>query len=147
MNLDALFALPTKDWAGSLVSLALAIVSAAAAIYSGAVVPWAAELATATAAMVGQNGKPLDPSGTDGARARVHLVEVRAKDPAKGIGLVALLLTVPMTILGIIAGLQVPNVGYLYTVFPIALAAGVATVAAIVPGRTERHDADARLKA
>jgi hypothetical protein len=147
MNLDALLALPTKEWAGSLVSLSLAIVSAAAAIYSGAVVPWAAELASATRAMVDKNGKPLDPAGTDGARARARLEEVRAKDPAKGIGLVALALSVPMTFLGIIAGLQVPGVGYLYTVFPIALSAGVAIVAAVVPGRTERHKADARLKA
>jgi hypothetical protein len=146
MNPDLLFALPTKEWAGSLVSLTLAIVSAAAAIYSGAVVPWAAELATATAAMLDGNGQPLDPRSTAGSRAKTHLVEVRAKDPAKGIGLVALLLTVPMTILGLIAGLQIPSVGYLYTIFPIALSAAVAIVAAVVPGRLERKAADARLK-
>jgi hypothetical protein len=145
--MDNWFRLPTPEWAGSLVSLALAIVSAGAALYSSAVVPWAAELAAAIGSTKDDNDRPLDPRSREGAKAIRRLNQVRAKDPRKGLGLVALLVSIPMTLLGIIGGLQIPNVGWLYTVVPVLVAAGVALIAAFIPGRSERAAADAVLHA
>jgi hypothetical protein len=144
---DSWFHLPTPDWAGSLVNLALAIVSAGAALYSAAVVPWAAELGAAIRSTKDDNDRPLDPRSFEGAKALRRLSQVRAKDPRNGLGLVALLVSVPMTFFGIIGGLQIPTVGWLYTVVPVVIAAGIALVAAFIPGRSERAAADAVLRA
>lgn len=145
--MDTWFRLPTPEWASNLVNLALAIVSAGAALYSSAVVPWAAELAAAIRGTKDDNDQPLDPRSSEGAKALRRLTQVRAKDPRIGLGLVALLVSVPMTFLGIIGGLQIPGVGWLYTVVPVVIAAGVALIAAFIPGRSERAAADAVLRA
>jgi hypothetical protein len=146
MSLETWFTLPTPEWAGNLVGLALAIVSAGAALYASLVVPWAAELETATDATENENGQLLSPKTTDGARARRRLSEVRRRDPRRGVGLVALSIAVPMTLLGIVAGLQIPDVGWLFSVVPVVISAGVAAMAGLVPGRTERKTADERLR-
>jgi len=57
--LDAFFRLPSPEWAATLVSLTLGVVSAAAAIYSSVAVPWAASLGAATAATFDQYKRPL----------------------------------------------------------------------------------------
>lgn len=147
MSLESWFRLPTPEWAGSLVSLSLAIVSAGAALYSAAVVPWAAELAAAVRNTRDDNDEELDPRLSEGARARRRLGQIRAKDPRRGLGLVALLVSIPMTFFGVVAGLQIPSVGWLYTVVPVLVAAAVALVAAFIPGRSERAEADAVLEA
>lgn len=144
--MESWFRLPTADWAGNLVNLALAIVSAGAALYSSAVVPWAAELAAAIAGTKDDNDQPLDPRSSEGAKALRRLTQVRAKDPGKGLGLVALLVSIPMTIFGVVGGLQIPDVGWLYTVLPVLIAAAVALTAAFIPGRSERAAADAILR-
>jgi hypothetical protein len=141
---DVLFALPTPEWAGSLVGLSLAIVSAAAAIYSAAVVPWAAELEAARADNF-VYGQPRDPNSGAGARAKARLREIRGKDPRRGLGIVTLSVAIPMSALGVVAGLQIPKVGLVYTVLPIVISACVAVFAAIYPGQRERRTADALL--
>jgi hypothetical protein len=145
--MDAWFALPTADWAGSLVSLALAIVSAGAAFYGSLVVPWAAALGAATSASKNQDGKLLDPTSAEGSRALRRLEGVRAEDPRKGVGIVVLSVSALMTALGSIAGLQIPNVGYLYTVVPVVVAAVITVAVALLPGRDERKSADETLRA
>lgn len=146
MNLETWFLLPSADWAGSLVSLSVAIVSAGAALYSAAVVPWAADLESARRA--GMDGaQRLNPAGDAGSRARLRLIDVRARDPRRGLGLVALLIATPMAVLGVIAALQIPDSGWLYTVVPVAVACIVALIAAFIPGATERREADRLLRA
>lgn len=144
--LDAFFRLPSPEWAATLVSLTLGVVSAAAAIYSSVAVPWAASLGAATAATFDQYKRPLLISGDNGYKAYVHLSEVRKRDPRPGLGWITVAIAIPMTILGVIAGLQVPNVGWVYTVGPILVAATVEGVAILALGRTARKEADARLK-
>jgi amino acid transporter len=145
MTLETWFTLPTSDWAGSLVSLSLAIVSAGAALYASLAVPWAAELAAATGATRDANGNPLSPKTTEGARALSRLAEVRDRDPGKGVGAVVLVIVALMTALGVVGGLQIPKVGWLFTVVPVVVAACVAIAAALIPGRRERPAADIRL--
>ena len=147
MSLDTLFRLPSPEWAGTLVSLALAIVSAAAALYSSVAVPWAAAPEAATAATFDEYGKPRTRVSADGYHAFQHLSEVRQRDPAKGLGRVTWLVAGPMTALGVVGGLQVPNVGWLYTVGPILVAAIVDWIAVLALGRTARKAADARIRA
>jgi peptidoglycan/LPS O-acetylase OafA/YrhL len=146
VSLEAWLTLPTPEWAGNLVGLALAIVSAGAALYASLIVPWAAELGTATDATNDANGQLLNPRTTDGARALGRLSEIRRRDPRNGVGLVALGVALPMTLLGIVAGLQIPNVGWLFTIVPVVISAIVAALAGLVPGRSERKDADERLR-
>jgi peptidoglycan/LPS O-acetylase OafA/YrhL len=128
------------------VALVLAIVSAGAALYASLIVPWAAELRTATDATKDANGELLNPRTTDGARALVRLSEIRRRDPRQGVGLVALGVALPMTLLGIVAGLQIPNVGWLFTIFPVVISAAVAALVGLLPGRSERKEADERLR-
>jgi hypothetical protein len=112
VSLDPWLHLPSADWAGSLVSLSVAVVAAGAALYSAAVVPWAADLESARRAGM-SDGKPLNPAGDAGSRARRRLLDIRARDPRRGLGLVALLVAVPMALLGIVAALQIPDSGWL----------------------------------
>lgn len=147
MSLETWFRLPSEAWAGSLVGLALGIVSAGAAIFSSAVVPWAAELGAALKGTRDSNDQPINPKTSEGARALRRLAEVRARDPRKGLGRVALGVSIPMTILGVVAGLQIPDSGWLYTVAPVLIAAAVGIGAAFLPGRDERAQADAVLGA
>jgi hypothetical protein len=142
---EAWFRLPSPDWAGSLVNLALAIVSAAGAIYSAAVVPWLGELDAAMRSTRDDNGKRFDPASAEAARARRRVREIRGRDPAKGLGVIVLVISIPMAALGIVAGLQIPESGYVYTVLPVVVAAVVAVGAALLPGRQARRDADALL--
>ena len=144
-RVDAWLRLPSPEWAGSLVNLALALISAAAAIYSGALVPWLAELESAIRATRDDNGMPFDPSSREAARARRRLREVRGKDPARGLGVVVVAISAPLTLLGVVAGLQIPNSGYLFTIVPVLAAAAVALGAALLPGRSGRKEADALL--
>jgi hypothetical protein len=58
---------------------------------------------------------------------------------------VALAVTVMMAILGVIGGLQISDVGWLYTVVPVLVATGIAIASMALPGRKERQAADARL--
>ncbi|MDQ3346032.1 MAG: hypothetical protein M3473_07020 [Chloroflexota bacterium] len=73
------------------------------------------------------------------------VIEVRDRDPGKGVGAVVLAIAGLMTTLGIVGGLQIPNVGWLFTVVPVVVAACVAMAAALIPGRRERPAADKRL--
>jgi hypothetical protein len=144
--LDAFFRPPSPEWAGTLVGLALGVVSAAAAIYSSVAVPWAASLEAATSATFDQYKKPLLTSGDDGYKAYLRLSEVRKRDPRPGLGKITGAIAIPMTVLGGIAGLQVPNVGWLYTVGPILVAGIVEGFAILALGRVARREADSRLK-
>jgi hypothetical protein len=73
------------------------------------------------------------------------LEAARLGDPAEGLGVVVLAVTVMMAILGVIGGLQIPEVGWLYTVAPVLVATGIAVASITLPGRKERHEADLRL--
>jgi hypothetical protein len=146
VSFDTWLALPTPDWAGSLVGLALAIVSAAAAVYASAHVAWVAELEAAVDATMDEQGNPRGRRTAEGARAYAQLGKIRGRDPAKGLGRVALLVSGLMTVVGVIAGLQIPNVGWVYTVVPVLVAAGVSLGAVFVPGRSARREADARIE-
>jgi amino acid transporter len=145
MRLEDWFALPTPDWGGTLVGLALALISAGAAVYTSVVVPWTSELESAVAGTVGPDGLVRKPTTGEGARALQHLTEVRHRDPAKGLGVLALIVTTLMTVLGVLGGLQIQSVGWLYTVVPVLVATTVAGVAVVVPGRASRRLADRRL--
>jgi hypothetical protein len=145
VNLESWFTLPTPEWAGSLVGLALAIVSAAAAVYASAHTAWVAELEAAVEATVNDQGEPRGRKTAEGARAYANLKKVRSKDPSKSLGRVALMISGLMTVIGVIAGLQIPKVGLLYTVIPVLVAAGVSLGAVFVPGRSARRDADAQI--
>jgi hypothetical protein len=138
--------LPTADWAGSLVGLALGVVSAAAAVFSSTHLNWIAELESATDATFDANGGKRVATTADGARAYDRLKKHRARDPTKSIGRIALAVSGFMTVLGVIAGLQIPKVGWFYTIVPILVAALVSVVAVFVPGRSARSSADARLR-
>jgi hypothetical protein len=50
-----------------------------------------------------------------------------------------------MTVVGVIAGFRIPNVGLAFTVVPILVAAGVSILAVFLPGRSARTTADARI--
>jgi hypothetical protein len=143
---DTWLALPTKDWAGSLVSLALGLISAAAAVYATTVVAWAAELQSAIDATTDRDGKVRDPATGEGARARAALQEVRRRDPAHGLGMVVLAVTAMMTALGVVGGLQISDVGWLFTIVPVIVATAIALGGMYLPGRRERGDADGRLR-
>jgi len=140
--IDYWFKLPSADWAGNLLGLSLAVISAAAAIYSSAVLPWIAELERATRGTRDKDGRPLDPLSTSGLRARDELEAVRTRDPRATLGRLSLAIAAPMTALGVIAGLQIPDSGLIYTVVPVLAAAGVAVGAAFLPGREARTKAD-----
>lgn len=139
------FRLPSADWAGTLLTLSLGVVSAAAAIYSSAVLTWIAELEAATRATADDDGVRLDPRAAVGRRARRRLQDVKARDPLRTLGRLSLTIATPMTALGLVAGLQIPDTGLVYTVIPVLLAAGVAVGTAFLPGRAARAAADVAL--
>lgn len=135
------FRLPSPEWAGSLLNLSLAVVSAAAAIYSSAVIPWVAELEGAIRQTKDPDGHPLNIATNEGARAVRQLRAVRDRDPARALGIGSLAIAMPMAALGVVAGLQIPNTGLVYTVVPVLVAALVAIGAAFLPGRAARLEA------
>jgi peptidoglycan/LPS O-acetylase OafA/YrhL len=142
-----LFTLPTAAWAGTLVGISLAVVSAIAAVYSSAHLSWVADLDAAVDATTDERGKLRARTTAEGARAYAHLKRHRARDPRRSLGWVAVILAGFMTAIGIVAGLQVPSVGLLFTVAPIALSAAVSFGAVLLPGRASRKAADDRLAA
>ncbi len=139
------FALPTPEWAGSLVGLSLAVVSAAAAVFSSVHLAWIAELEKAIDATVDERGKTRARTTSEGARAYAHLKRHRSRDPKKDVGWIALFVAGFMTALGIIAGAQIPDVGWLFTIVPIGIAALLSVIAVFAPGRDARSAADKRL--
>jgi hypothetical protein len=139
------FTLPTKEWAGSLVGLSLAVVSAAAAVFSSAHLGWIAELESATDACLDERNKVRLRTTSEGARAYSHLKQHRSSDPKHNVGWVVLFVAAFMTGLGVIAGLQIADVGWLFTIVPIVIAALVSVLAVFAPGRKARTAADARL--
>lgn len=145
MTIDDWFTLPTKEWAGTLVGLSLAVVSAAAAIFSSAHLGWIAELERATDACLDERNKVRLRTTSDGARAYSHLKRHRSRDPKTGVGLVVLFISAFMTALGVIAGLQIRDVGWFFTIVPIVIAALVSVLAVYAPGGQARRAADARL--
>jgi hypothetical protein len=138
---DAWFRLPSADWAANLVNLALAVVSASAAIYASAVLAWIAQLEAATRATSDEDGRRLEWSLGEARHARLALQEVQGRDPQRTLGRLSLALATPMTAIGVIAGLQVPDSGLVYTVVPVLIAAAVAIGSAFLPGRAARREA------
>jgi peptidoglycan/LPS O-acetylase OafA/YrhL len=142
-----LFTLPTADWAGTLVGISLAVVSAVAAVYSSAHLSWVTDLDAAVDATIDARGKIRARTTAEGARAYAHLKRHRTRDPRRSLGWVAALVAGFMTVIGIVAGLQVPKVGLLFTIAPIALSAALSFGAVLLPGGASRKAADDRLAA
>lgn len=145
MSIEVWTSLPTPEWAATLVSLALATISAGAALHAAVAVPWAAKLESAVAATNDRNGKLHNPATSEGVRSLARLGEVRERDPGKGLGRVILAVVTLMTALGSVGGLQIEGVGWLYSIVPVWVAAGVAVAAVRLPGRRVRGEADRRL--
>lgn len=146
MNADTWFALPTPQWAGSLVGLALGLVAATGGVYTSVGSGWLAQLGTAMVGTKDRDGVVWGVGTGERVKARAALAEVLRRDPSAGLGRVALALVGMMAALGIVGGTQIPNVGWLYTVVPVAVATVVAATAILVPGRRERRAAKERLK-
>jgi hypothetical protein len=144
MDVETWLALPTADWGGTLVGLSLGLISAAAAVYTTVATRWAGDLKSAIDA-TSPRGQVLDAATTDGARALAGLESALGRDPAPGLGLVVLVVTVMMAFLGVVGGARIPNVGFLFTVIPVVVATVIAGASMYLPGRRERVEAQARV--